>query len=209
MLSSSNKNEKNWYKDKYNSILVQRNFLLIAIVLFSATLLICVSILSRFQRSDNVKPYIIEYNNNTGILSVVETQSKKEYTAQQAVKESMVIQYINRREAPKLSTIEDDMNYIRVMTSAKLYNDYTKSMSELTGNASRVQIKMIRKLYDNNDVEIDSEEYKIIVSFGFSDLILPIEEMRINPLGFQITQYNISKVRAQKPVIQLNSNGNG
>ena len=230
MLSSSNKNEKNWYKDKYNSILVQRNFLLIAIVLFSATLLICVSILSRFQRSDNVKPYIIEYNNNTGILSVVETQSKKEYTAQQAVKESMVIQYINRREAPKLSTIEDDMNYIRVMTSAKLYNDYTKSMSELTGklrnagsnakysiditdfsylNASRVQIKMIRKLYDNNDVEIDSEEYKIIVSFGFSDLILPIEEMRINPLGFQITQYNISKVRAQKPVIQINSNSNG
>ena len=43
----------------------------------------------------------------------------------------------------------------------------------------------------------------------FSDLILPIEEMRINPLGFQITQYNISKVRAQKPVIQINSNSNG
>ena len=230
MLSSSNKNEKNWYKDKYNSILVQRNFLLVAIMFFSATLLVCVSILSKLQRSDNVKPYIIEYNNNTGILSVVETQSKKEYTAQQAVKESMVIQYINRREAPKLSTIEDDMNYIRVMTSAKLYNDYTKSMSELTGklrnvgsnakysiditdfsylNASRVQIKMIRRLYDNNDVEIDSEEYKIIVSFGFSDLILPIEEMRINPLGFQITQYNISKVRAQKPVIKLNGNSNG
>ena len=230
MLSSGNKNEKNWYKDKYNSILVQRNFLLVAIMFFSATLLVCVSILSKLQRSDNVKPYIIEYNNNTGILSVVETQSKKEYTAQQAVKESMVIQYINRREAPKLSTIEDDMNYIRVMTSAKLYNDYTKSMSELTGklrnvgsnakysiditdfsylNASRVQIKMIRRLYDNNDVEIDSEEYKIIVSFGFSDLILPIEEMRINPLGFQITQYNISKVRAQKPVIKLNGNSNG
>ena len=47
------------------------------------------------------------------------------------------------------------------------------------------------------------------MNFGFSSLILPIEEMRINPLGFQITQYNISKIRAQKPVIQLNSNGNG
>lgn len=228
MLSSSNKNDKNWYKDKYNNLLVQRNFLLIAIVIFSAVLLVCVSILSRFQRSDNVKPYIIEYNNNTGLLSVVETQSKKEYTAQQAVKESMVIQYVNRREAPKLSTIEDDMNYIRVMTSSKLYNEYTKSMSELTGKlrnagsnakyniditdfsyltASRVQIKMTRRLYDNNDIEIDNEEYKIVVSFGFSDLILPIEEMRINPLGFQITQYNISKVKVQKPVIQVGSNG--
>ena len=72
MLSSSNKNDKNWYKDKYNNLLVQRNFLLIAIVIFSAVLLVCVSILSRFQRSDNVKPYIIEYNNNTGLLSVVE-----------------------------------------------------------------------------------------------------------------------------------------
>ena len=230
MFSAGNKNENNWYKDKYNSIVIQRNFLLIAIIIFSVTLLVCMSILSRLQSNDNVKPYIIEYNSNTGLMSVVETQSKKEYTAQQAVKESMVVQYINRREAPKLSTIEDDMNYIRVMTSSKLYNEYTKSMSELTGklrnagsnarysiditdfsylNASRVQIKMTRKLYDNNDVEIDNEDYKIIVSFGFSSLILPIEEMRINPLGFQITQYNISKVRAQKPVIQLNNNGNG
>ena len=230
MFSAGNKNENNWYKDKYNSIVIQRNFLLIAIIIFSVTLLVCMSILSRLQSNDNVKPYIIEYNSNTGLMSVVETQSKKEYTAQQAVKESMVVQYINRREAPKLSTIEDDMNYIRVMTSSKLYNEYTKSMSELTGklrnagsnarysiditdfsylNASRVQIKMTRKLYDNNDVEIDNEDYKIIVSFGFSSLILPIEEMRINPLGFQITQYNISKIRAQKPVIQLNSNGNG
>ena len=230
MFSAGNKNENNWYKDKYNSIVIQRNFLLIAIIIFSVTLLVCMSILSRLQSNDNVKPYIIEYNSNTGLMSVVETQSKKEYTAQQAVKESMVVQYINRREAPKLSTIEDDMNYIRVMTSSKLYNEYTKSMSELTGklrnagsnarysiditdfsylNASRVQIKMTRKLYDNNDVEIDNEDYKIIVSFGFSSLILPIEEMRINPLGFQITQHNISKIRAQKPVIQLNSNGNG
>ena len=230
MFSAGNKNENNWYKDKYNSIVIQRNFLLIAIIIFSVTLLVCMSILSRLQSNDNVKPYIIEYNSNTGLMSVVETQSKKEYTAQQAVKESMVVQYINRREAPKLSTIEDDMNYIRVMTSSKLYNEYTKSMSELTGklrnagsnarysiditdfsylNASRVQIKMTRKLYDNNDVEIDNEDYKIIVSFGFSSLILPIEEMRINPLGFQITQYNISKIRAQKPVIQLNNNGNG
>ena len=227
MFSSSEKNKTNWYVDKYNSVVVQRNILLITIVIFAFILLICVSVLSRIQKDSDIKPYIIEYNNNTGLLTVIETQSKKEYTAQQAVKESMVIQYINHREAPKLSTIEDDMNYIRVMTSSKLYGDYTKSISELsaklrnTGSsakysiditdfsyltASRVQIKMTRKLYDNNDVEIDSNDYKIIISFGFSDLILPLEEMRINPLGFQVTQYNISQVKQQKPVIQITSN---
>ena len=112
------------------------------------------------------------------------------------------------------SQIDEDFNYkIPVDISLTNHLDQDKSQVDITDfsylNASRVQIKMIRKLYDNNDVEIENEEYKIIVSFGFSDLILPIEEMRINPLGFQITQYNISKVRAQKPVIQLNSNGNG
>ena len=81
-------------------------------------------------------------------MTIVESKSKKEYTAQQAVKESMLMQYIYHREAPKLTTIEDDMNYVRVTTSVPMYTQYTSSISKTistlrtAGQFARFDIKV-------------------------------------------------------------------
>ena len=121
---------QNWYSDRYSSVSIQRNFLLFFSLFTSIALLTCIVIIKGLQSGKASVPYILEYDKVSGQTTIVEAQTKKEYTAQQAVKESMLAQYIYHREAPKLTTIEEDMNYIRVTTLGGIYNQYTAKVAE-------------------------------------------------------------------------------
>ena len=209
---------QNWYQDRYTSVAIQRNFLLFFSIFVSIALLICLIIVKKLQEGAASDPYLIEYDKVSGFMTIVEAQSKKEYTAQQAVKESMVLQYITKREAPNLQTIEDDMNYIRVNTTAKIYPDY---LSDVGMNIRKlkqaginpkyeIKIKAIQYLAANrllvtitkntiaDDVQVDTMDYKITITFGFVDMEAPIEDMRINPLGFQVSYYRAIEVKTFK-----------
>lgn len=218
---------QNWYQDRYMSVSIQRNFLLLFSIFVSVALLICLIVVKRLQEGKASDPYLIEYDNKSGLMTIVETKSKEEYTAQQAVKESMLLQYINRREAPKLSTVEDDMNYIRVTTAAKIYQDYLdeigKNIRELRASGSNakydIKIKSLQYLSANrvqvvitkntlvDDNEVATMDYKITATFGFANIEMPIDDMRINPLGFQVSHYRIIPIKTFKSAI-LKEEGN-
>ena len=209
---------QNWYNDRYSSVAIQRNFLLFFSLFVAGALLICLIIIKNLQEGKAAAPYLIEYDKKSGYMTIVESKSKKEYTAQQAVKESMLMQYIYHREAPKLTTIEDDMNYVRVTTSVPVYNNYTSNISkdisalrtagqfakfEIKVNsmsylaANRVSIKITKNLVAEDKV-INTMDYNIIASFNFADIEMPIDDLRLNPLGFQITNYRINAVKTFK-----------
>ncbi len=212
---------QNWYQDRYVSVAIQRNFLLLFSLFTSCSLLFCLVLIKRFYENKANEPYLIEYDKKTGYMTVVESKSKKEYTAQQAVKESMLLQYINKREAPQLSTLEEDMNYVRVTTAAKIYNDYlnnigsnirilknsgvnpkyeikVKSLQYLAAN--RVQINITKNIIVDEKI-VSKADYNIIMTFGFVDIEMPVEDMRVNPLGFQVTYYYVNEIKTFKSAI--------
>ena len=218
---NSEEEMKNWYNDRYSSVSIQRNFLLLFSIFISGALLICLIIIKSLQEGKTATPYLIEYDKKTGYMTIVESKSKKEYTAQQAVKESMLMQYIYHREAPKLTTIEEDMNYVRVTTSTNSYNQYTANISndikalrtagqfakfDIKINsisylaANRVSVKITKNLVAEDNI-INSMDYNIIVSFGFADLEMSIDDLRINPLGFQVTNYRSTAVKTFKSTL--------
>ena len=209
---------QNWYNDRYSSVAIQRNFLLLFSLFVAGALLICLIIIKRLQDGKAAAPYLIEYDKKSGYMTIVESKSKKEYTAQQAVKESMLMQYIYHREAPKLTTIEDDMNYVRVTTSVPMYGKYTETISKSISQlrtagqfarydikvnslsylaANRVSIKITKNLVADDKV-VNSTDYTIIAVFNFADLEMPIDDLRLNPLGFQITSYRVQEVKTFK-----------
>jgi len=222
---TSSEEIQDWYKDRYTSISIQRNFLLLFSVFASFSLLICLIIVQRLQENKANDPYLIEYDKKSGYMTIVETKSKKEYTAQQAVKESMILQYINKREAPFLATLEEDINYVRVTTAAKIYSDYlsdigtsirelksagmnpkyeiqVKSLQYLAAN--RVQVTIAKNIVVDGK-QMSSTNYNIVISFGFVDIEMPIDDMRINPLGFQISYYRKNEIKTFKSIVP-NSN---
>ena len=221
--SNSKEEMTNWYQDRYSSVAIQRNFLLLFSVFTCGALLVCLMILKSLQEQKGAEPYLVEYDKNSGYMTIVEAQSKKEYTAQQAVKESMVLQYLYHREAPKLTTIEEDMNYVRVSTASLIYDNYTSSVSKLVRElrsagqiakydikikslsylaSNRIQLTITRKLIGDNK-EISSTDYKIVITFAFVDLEVPIDDLRINPLGFQVQYYNVVPMKTFKSAINI------
>ena len=131
------------------------------------------------------------------------------------------MQYIDHREAPRLSTIEDDINYVRVMTSGRIYNSYTqdaakklvelrnagqisrysievKSMQYMAEN--RVKMKITRTL-EGDGVVVKSEDFDLTITFGFSSFEMTLDDMRINPLGFQVTAYKLTPVVEKKSAL--------
>ena len=212
---------QNWYNERYSAVAIQRNFLMFFTILILIALLVCLVIVKKLQEGKAAAPFLIEYDKNTGFMTIVESQGKREYTAQEAVKEAMLMQYIDHREAPRLSTIEDDINYVRVMTSGRIYNSYTqdaaKKLVELrnAGQISRysVEVKNMQYMADNrvkmkitrtlegDGVVVKSEDFDLTVTFGFSSFEMTLDDMRINPLGFQVTAYKLAPVVEKKSVI--------
>jgi type IV secretion system protein VirB8 len=204
---------KNWYSDRYMSILIQRNFLILFTTIISFGILLCLIIIKNLQETKSIEPYIIEYDKNTGITSVVDTASKKEYTAQEAIKESLLYQYIISREGIKLSTIEETMNYVRVSSAAKVYEDYVKNIAQdlnllrTSGkvtkfkidinsitylSTNKVEIKFTKTLIAD-DNPINTRKLSTIIVFDFKELDATLDDLRINPLGFQISYYKMSE----------------
>ena len=219
--NKSSEEMQNWYKDRYLNVALQRNFLLFFSLFISLSLLFCLFFVKRLQEKSISDPYLIEYDKNTGYMTVVEAKSKKEYTAQQAVKENMVLQYIGKREAPSLVTLEEDMNYVRTTTNAKIYqlylNDVGENIKKLRSagvNARyEIKIKSLQYLAANRLVisavkktivdgkETAEMDYQITIAFNFVDIEMPIEDMRVNPLGFQVSYYQATEVKTFKGVV--------
>ena len=220
---------QNWYQDRYISVALQRNFLLFFSIFISVALLMCLIFVKHLQEAKINEPYLVEYDRKTGYMTVVESRSKKEYTAQQAVKESMVLQYIGKREAPNFTSLEEDMNYIRTTTNAKIYQKYLNEIGENVKKLKNaginaryeLKIKSLQYLSSNRLIvnaikkiivdgkEKSSADYQITVAFDFVDMEVPIDDMRVNPLGFQMTYYQATEIKNfNNVVVEYDDNKN-
>ena len=212
----------NWYEDRYSAILIQRNFLILFSTFMSLSIIIALIVIKNFQENKSIEPFLIEYDKNTGMMTTVDFATKKEYTAQEAVKESYVIQYLKYREVPKLTVIEDIANFVRVMSAPNIYDEYLAQLSQdlallrnsgkvtdfkinITSmvylSSSKVDIKF-NKILTADDNIVFTKPMRVILNFVFADIDSSIDDLRLNPLGFQINYY---KIIEEKNV--LNQNG--
>ncbi|MEN9782370.1 MAG: hypothetical protein RL208_520 [Pseudomonadota bacterium] len=204
-------NQNDWQEDKYIAVAIQRNLLLLFSIFTSITLLICIVAMKKMQESKSVDPYIIEYDKNTGKVAFVENSTKRSYTAQDAVRESLVTNYVSNREGLRLSNVEEIMNYIRVTTTQKLYEDYSKlvaqdistlrSAGRLTKfrvdflsisypTANRAELK-INKVLVADGKDVSMRRFNISINFSFVEIEMTNEDIRTNPLGFQVSSYRV------------------
>ena len=75
-------------------------------------------------------------------------------------------------------------------------------------SANRLKIKFNRILKDDNDQVVSSDEYDLTTTFGFIDNELSVDERMINPLGFQVTSYNLNKVKTYESSLNVGSDNN-
>ena len=130
--SASVKETRNWYKDRYQVVLLQRRLLLfIAIISMSATL-IAVFILSQIYPLKGVEPFLIQVDPKSGITQMVDPASVKEITALESVNNYFIVQYVRARESYNVRDITQ--NYAKVRVMSEPTNVYGQFKREATPN---------------------------------------------------------------------------
>lgn len=204
---------KTWYADTYESAITQRNFFII-VTIASIVAIIASMLVIRYMRSTkSIEPFVIEIERKTGVPTVVDPVSRKDYTANQSIKRYFIMQYIKAREEYFYQTFQRNYDTVVKVFSAPniYYSDYRPKYSpsnsdspyNLYGqNAIRVvnwksiifqtpQLAQVRLSIEVQGSLYSKIDKLVLIGFEFQDSTLTEAERLINPLGFVVTMYKI------------------
>lgn len=211
--------KKNWYSDRYQSVIVQRNFL--ALITFVSLLGVMISVFSVVHIANRVsiEPFVIEVEEKTGITNVIRPLVKEKYAYDEVLRRYFLYTYIKAREEYSFGTYK--YNYhtvVRLLSSGEVYNSFLREISPNNPNSplklgdnAEITIKVtsvnFRELpYTNTGAKADGFAVDVrftkytrtgstpkiaSIRFDYKDLSLNEEDRSVNPLGFQILTYTV------------------
>ncbi len=214
---------KNWYKDKYQYVLVQRNIL--AVITLMALFGAAMSVFAVMQLTPHksVEPFVIQIDEKSGIVERVDPVTRSEFTADEAIDRYFVAKYIRARESFISSVFKDHYNVVRVMSEPFVFGQYRQFISEQNPDSPAAILKIdgtraiefkslvfIKKNDNPNGIKVaqaritltdDSRRFPVpmvyhnivTVTYRYSKLNLNEKERYLNPLGFLVTEYTVEQ----------------
>ncbi|WP_041351643.1 virB8 family protein [Neorickettsia risticii] len=203
-----------WYEEHIGRVTLQRNFLVVMNLGVIVALMLVVFALFAVSSSRTIEPFVIEVSKKTGTIARVNPATVKEYSANRAITNYFVTQYVKAREVFHPATYRYDYyTTVRVFSDPRLYTMFKGSLSlsnptsplNLYANVadSKYEVRSIRHL-DSDTVQMRitirfvssdggvSVTNKIVsVRYSYMDLDLSEEDRRLNPLGFVVVSYQV------------------
>jgi type IV secretion system protein VirB8 len=204
---------KNWYSERYESVRIQRNFLILITMISIVTIAISVLVIRYIKSTRSIEPFVIEIEQKTGVPTVIEPVSVQAYSANDAIRKYFVMKYIRAREEYSFNSYDYNYNtVVRVLSSENVYyGDYRPKFSiknpmspyNLYGQNTYRSVNLksiifqspttaqVRIKLEVKGTTIQSIDKICYVEFKFDNLQMSEEERLINPLGFKVTLYRI------------------
>ncbi len=211
---------KNWYKDRYQYVLVQRKILVLITSLSLIASLVTVVVIAQLTPLKTVEPFVIQVDQKTGITQTVNQMTVKEITANEAVNNFFIVQYIRARENYINSDLSRNYNIVRLMSeSNKVYGEFVRAANPNNpkSNAARLGVTGVRTvkfksisylspqtiqarvlIEEKSENNLAQQNLIILLSFAYVNMALTLEERYVNPLGFIVTDYRIDEDTLQK-----------
>lgn len=177
---------------------------------------------SQIMPLKSVKPFVVQVDEKSGVVQVVDSKSLKEYSANEALIRYFAIAYIQAREGYNFHTFQQDRRTVSVMSDRDImrtYNSYIspdnlnsplnvfgtsterkifpKGFTFLSKNSttgeSMVQAVLVVQEISTNRLP---QQYTMTVTLTciFDPAFSPNDEDRIsNPLGFKVVAYRSDK----------------
>lgn len=209
---------KNWYKDRYEAVVTQRNFL--GIIAISSLFLALVAgvIILLILPTKSVMPFLIQVDEKSGYTTIIDQNSRDRVSADESLRRYFVIKFIKARESYDSNDLDVNNNIVRLLADRPIYRQYWSSVADQSNKESlyvtmgalssrQVEIKSVQFLDSNRaqvrltvkDVRKDlvappkETHYIALVTFRFTNLSLTLDDMAVNPLSFQVTEYRIDQ----------------
>lgn len=216
-LSLDKRGAYNWYEETISRIVVQRNLLIVFVFISLIALCIIAFAILGITSFKTIEPFVIQISDKTGIVTLVDPVTVKQYSANKAVVEAYVVRYIRARElydpstykedyykiAPLLSTTSVQTEFLNILRAANVASPIIayassrktdlqiRSIQYFENNV--MQVRFVVKVYGKDMQKAEKEKSKIVtLSYTFRDLPMKEQDRYINPLGFVITSYKVS-----------------
>ncbi|MDX2113123.1 MAG: VirB8/TrbF family protein [Alphaproteobacteria bacterium] len=202
---------KNWYKDRYQYVLVQRKLLVLVTLLSLASTLATTFVIASLTPLKTVEPFVIQVDQKTGIVQTVDPLTATELTANEAVNNFYIVQYIRARETYSLTDLARNYETVRVMSeSGTVYPEFISQQNPNNPNSntarlgasgqrtvkfrsftylnpSTIQARVL--IEEKNESGVFNFHRIVTLRFEYVKMALTMEERYLNPLGFRVTSY--------------------
>lgn len=124
------KHLSNWYSDKYNSTLIQRNILLLLAALSLVTIAVCVFIAGKIASTYKIQPFVIDVEDTTGITNIVNPIQDRTLTANEALNRYFITSYVRARESYNIVTYQYEyLTVVRLLSSPTVYSQFRQFLN--------------------------------------------------------------------------------
>jgi type IV secretion system protein VirB8 len=208
---------KSWFQDKYQFVLVQRNFLaLITLVSLLGSVVTGYAVLS-LTPLKTVEPFVIQIEERSGITQLVEPMDREKLGGKEALDNYFLWQYVRARETYHPADQRRNWEITRVMSNAEVFSKFledsspsnpksarsilgalgTRTISEPTFvylNDPEKNVVQVRFVVEENFKQAKTRYPKIAtITYDFFNLELTRAQRMLNPLGFQVTSYRLDE----------------
>ncbi len=201
---------KNWYSNRYQIIVVQRNILLLFTLVSMFSVAIAVIFVKNVMSSKSLEPYVIEVEQKTGIATIVDQLTSQSFTGDQMIRKYFINEFVHAASGYDPKTYKIDVDKVRLFSVPSVYSEFRNRINARqlgTGSqidvriksvqftdANTAQIRITDQLSSDTDYKPQTKEKVITMGFYFSpQMNLTMEERLINPLGFQVNNYLIAE----------------
>jgi type IV secretion system protein VirB8 len=202
---------RNWYEERADTLIVQRNILLILSTLLMVAIVASVIAVIFVVNSREFNPFVIQVDNSTGVATIVNPVSSEILEGDEALSRYFIKKYLIARETYNPVNFDTEARKIvRLFSSNSVYYNYlgyikNKDVDPILmygqNNTTFLIVKSWSKLEKNKymvrfSINETAGNKKIfnkiaVVSFAYIPMELTDVDRDINPVGFQINGYRV------------------
>ncbi|MBM3617252.1 MAG: hypothetical protein FJX23_01755 [Alphaproteobacteria bacterium] len=214
----SSTQSKNWYKDRYEAVITQRNFL--GVIALSSLLLALAAgfIILLILPTKTVMPFLIQVDEKSGYTSIIDQSSRDRISADESLRRYFVVKFLKARESYDSVDLDVNSNTVRLLSDRAIYRAYWEQVINTSNkdslyvklgaigtrqvdiksvqflDANRAQVRLtINESKKNTVGAAEQKHYIALISFRFSNLNLTLDDMAVNPLSFQVIEYRLDQ----------------
>ncbi|MCP5369764.1 MAG: virB8 family protein [Rickettsiaceae bacterium] len=202
---------KNWYQERYDNILVQRNLLFLVLLLLVIFSIVSVGVIAYIVNAKKFDPFVIQIDDTTGVAQVVNPASSNVINGNDALAQYFIKKYVIARETYNPVDFDTEARQtIRLLSTPRIFTSYrgyirneavNPQVKYGQKNTTYLLLKSWSKLSDNkyimrfsiNETDGARKVYNkiAIVSFEYVAMELSEKDREINPIGFQVIDYRV------------------
>ncbi len=209
--TSSVKVVRNWYEERYDKLVVQRNLLLVLVALLitlAITAAIGIMVVINTKEFD---PFVIQIDESTGMAKIVTPVTSKILEGNDSLARYFIKKYVSARETYNPVDFDTEARKsIRLLSSGGVYwsylsyiknKDYDPTLIYGQKNTTFMVVKSWSKLADKKymlrfSINETSGDKKVtnkiaVVDFDYVAMELTDNDLDINPIGFQVKGYRV------------------